>query len=120
MSVRDYLNETLKPLLTAAPLKWVVYDHDRTLTNISRVTAIFVVESIEPGPENGSLLHNVVLVIVDPTQDEAKAEDRLDDHMEDLIPALTAIPALTFTRAEKATKDNFPAWKITVQIKTTA
>lgn len=116
MSVRTWLNTNLKPLL---PSSWVVHDHDRTLTNISKVTAIYVHKTVEPGPEQGSLLHTVSLIVADPTQAETKAEDRLDDLMEDLIPVIQAIGPIDFQRAEKGTRDGFPCWDIQIQIKTT-
>lgn len=117
MSVREYLNANVRPSLVA--LGWVVYDYDRTLTNISKVSVVYVHQSVEPGPEQGSLLHTVQLVIADPTQAEAKAETRLDDLMEDLIPVIRDVPAIDFQRAEKGTRDGFPCWQITIQIKTT-
>lgn len=116
MSVRSYLNTHLKPVL---PSEWIVYDHDRTLANISKVTVVYVHQAVEPGPEQGSLLHSVILIVADPTQAEAKADAVLDDHMEDLIPTIQAIPAIDFQRAEKGTRDGFPCWQITIQIKTT-
>lgn len=117
MSIRDYLNATVRPLL---PSGWVVYDYDRTLTTISKVTVVYVHKSIEPAPETGLLLHTVSLVVADPTQAEQKADDRLDDILEDLIPALTAASALQFVRADKGMRDTYPAWDIQVQIKTNA
>lgn len=117
MTVREYLNENLKPLL---PGSWIVYDFDRTLTNISRITAIYVHKSVEPAPEHGSLMHTISLIIADPTQSEEAAETRLDDHLADLLPLLQTIPGIDFQRASKGMRDGFPAWDIELQIKTTS
>ncbi|MBN9612567.1 MAG: hypothetical protein J0H64_03740 [Actinobacteria bacterium] len=117
MSVREYLNENLKPKL---PQEWLVIDYDKTLTNIGRVTAVYVHKTVEPAPEQGSLLHTVSLVVADPTQAEAAADERLDDHMEDLIPVIQAIPGILFQRAAKGMRDGFPCWDIELQIKTTS
>lgn len=117
MTVRTYLNQNLRPLL---PAGWVVYDHDRTLTKISKVTALYVHRAIEPAPEQGWFLNTVSLVVCDPTQSEGKADVHLDDVMVDLIPALAAVGGIQFLRAEKGTRDTFPAWDVQLQIKTTA
>lgn len=117
MSVRAYLNTNLTPLL---PTSWVVFDYDRTLSQIAKVTALYVHKDIEPGGEQGALLHNVSLVVVDPTQTEAVFDDRLDDLMEDLIPIIDQLPEVVFQRASKGTRDNYPCWDIQLQVKTTA
>ena len=117
MSVREFLNASLKPLL---PSSWIVHDYDRTLTNISKITALYVHKSIEPAPEVGGYLHTVSLVIADPTQAEGKADDNLDDVMEDLIPALAAVAEIQFVRADKGTRDTYPCWDVQLQIKTNA
>lgn len=118
MTVRTYLTGYLQPAVEA--LGWLYYDHDRTLSAIGKVTALLVHTRVEPAPEQGSLLHTVSLVVVDPTQQETAAENNLDDHMEDLIPILQGIPAVQFVQAEKGTRDSSPAWDIQITVKTTA
>jgi hypothetical protein len=115
MSVRTYLNEHLRPVL---PPAWVVYDFDKTLTNISKVTVIYVHQSVEPAPHQGGLMHTVQILVVDPTQAETAMENHLDDHLEDLIPLMQALPQIEFQRAEKATRDGFPCYAISLQIRT--
>lgn len=117
MSVRTYLAAQIKPAVTA--LGWAFYDHDRTLGQIGKVTALLVHTRVEPAPQHGGLQHTVALVIVDPTQAEKTADDHLDDHLEDLIPVLRAIPNVQFTEAEKATREGFPAWLVNLTVQTT-
>ncbi|KKX96925.1 hypothetical protein [Microbacterium sp. Ag1] len=117
MSVREFLNESLRPLL---PSSWVVYDFDKTISNIAKVTVLYVHKSVEPGPQVNSLSHVVSILVLDPTQAEKTADDHLDDHMEDLIPAMRNVPNIQFLRAEKGTRDGFPCWDIQLQIQTTS
>lgn len=115
MSVREFLNASLKPVL---PSSWIVYDFDKTVSNIGKVTVLYVHKTVEPGPQVGSLTHTVSILILDPTQGEQKADTQLDDHMEDLIPLMQAIPNLQFQRADKGTRDGFPCWDVQLQIQT--
>lgn len=117
MTVRDFFNAQIRPEL---PAGWVVYDYDKTISNIGKVTVLFVHKSVEPGPQFSSLTHTVSVVVLDPTQAEKTADDHLDDHMEDLIPVLRAIPNIQFQRADKGTRDGFPCWDISLQIHTTS
>lgn len=117
MSVRDFFNEVVRPEL---PTSWVVYDHDKTVSNIGRVTVLFVHKSVEPGPQANSLTHTVEIDVLDPTQADKTIDDHLDDHMEDLIPVLQKIPNLQFIRADKASRDGFPCWAISLSIQTTS
>ena len=50
---------------------------------------------------------------------EGAADDRLDDHLVDLIPLMDAIPQLEFLRADKGTRDGFPCWDVQLTIITT-
>ncbi len=121
MSVRTYLADQIRPLL---PTGWVFYDHDRTLPTVGKVTALLVHSRVEPGPQQAILTHSVVLVIVDPTQVEGHMDDRLDDHLEDLIPLLRGIPNVQFVSAERAAypanEPTYPAWSIQLTVQTTA
>lgn len=120
MSVRTYFNEHLKTLL---PPSWVIYDYDKSVTSIGKVTALFLHQSVEPGALAGSLAHTINLVIIDPSTTEKSMDDRLDDLLEDIIPALTADAATEFIRADKGTypdpNPTNPAWTIQLRITTT-
>lgn len=120
MSVRDYFNANLRPLL---PPTWLVYDYDKTVTSIGKVTALFLHQSVEPGPYPGSLAHTINLTIIDPSTSEKAMDDRLDDLLEDIIPALIEDPATEFIRADKGTwpdpNPTNPAWTIQLRITTT-
>lgn len=118
MSVREYINAAVKPLL---PSVWIFHDYDKTISNIGKVTCVVVHKSVEPAPHQGSLNHTVSLVILDPTQAEKTMDDHLDDHMEDLIPVLQSVPNIQFLRADKGTHaSGFPCWDVSLQIQTTA
>lgn len=120
MSVREYFNTNIRPLL---PEEWVVYDHDRTVGNVAKVTALFRHQTVEPGSLAGSLVHGIDLVVIDPSTAEKTMDDRLDDLLEDVIPALIADPGVEFVRAEKGAypdpNPTNPAWSISLRITTT-
>lgn len=116
MSVRSYLAEKIKPAVTARG--WAFHDHDRSLGQISKPTALLVHTRVTPGPQLGHLVHTVALIVCDPTGVEKVIDNRLDEHLEDLIPVLQAIPNVQFVDAEKGTREDYPAYIINLTIQT--
>lgn len=117
-AVRAYLAPLIRPEVEA--LGWIFYDHDRSLPTVGKPTALLVRTRVEPGPQHGALTHTVTLVVVEPSRVEEQIEDDLDAHLDDLIPVLQAIPSVQFVSADAGTREERPAWLITLTVQTTA
>ncbi|MHC9045818.1 hypothetical protein ACYX8G_14625 [Microbacterium saperdae] len=117
-AVRAYLGPLIRPEVEA--LGWIFHDHDRSLPTVGKPTALLVRTRIEPGPQHGHLTHTVQLVVVEPSRIEEQVEDDLDAHLDDLIPILNAISNVQFISADAGTREERPAWLITLTVQTTA
>jgi len=121
MSVRSDVAALIRPAL---PAGWLFYDHDKSVGAVGKPTAILARSRVAPGPYVGSLANTMTLVVIDPTQAEDGMDDRLDDHLDVLIPILQGIAHLEFIEAERGTypSDNptYPAWSISLAVTTTA
>lgn len=115
-AVRAYIGPILRPQLEA--LGWIFHDHDRSLPTVGKPTALLVRTRIEPAQQQGHLQHTVQLVIVEPSRVEEQIEDSLDDHLEDLIPVLRAIPNVQFVSAEAGLREERPCWLVTLTVQT--
>lgn len=116
MTVRSYLSGYIKPAVTS--LGWAFHDHDKSLGTVGKVTALLVHTRVEPAEHQGHLRHTVSLVVVDSSTVEKNIDNRLDEHLEDLIPVLQTIPNVQFIDAEKGTREEYPAYVITLTIQT--
>ena len=115
-AVRAYLAPLIRPEVEA--LGWIFHDHDRSLPTIGKPTALLVRTRIEPGLTQGLLSSTVTLVVVEPSTVEERIENDLDGHLEDLIPILQAIPNVQFVSAEAGTREERPAWLVTLTVQT--
>lgn len=106
-SVRAQLAAEIRPKL---PASWVWHDYDKTPSTIQKPTAMLIHQRIAPGSVHGALVWTFSLVVLDPSTREDRADDNLDDHFEEVFPALLAIGALDFQQAEKGTRDGYPCW----------
>lgn len=118
MTAREGLAETLKPML---PKGWNLIPYQDNTDTLSDVTVMLKQTSLTkfPGAPLGSYLSEFIVTVVDPTIDPAKAEDRLDDEVHELLAALDGINNTLWSRAEKVLfNETHLAWDITVQVVT--
>lgn len=117
VSVRTWLEGQLKPVL---PASWRIIPNQRIPETIDRITVMLSFTRIERLPEApiGSLKNYVTITVADPHQDLVKAENALDDAVNELCTALDGLSdQLLWTGASKVlVKDLYWGWDITVEI----
>lgn len=75
---------------------------------------------VEPGPTMGTYAETFDVLVLEPSQDEARAEDNLDDHLSEVLEILEPLKWAAFRSAERETyADSWPAYRIELQITTT-
>lgn len=100
MSVREWLDENLKPLLPEG-WRWVPYQ--RNVDTLDAVTVIWKQSRIVPLDEAplGAVRVEGTLTVCTPHQDIARAEEALDDAVTDLCSALDGLDGIAWTSAQK-------------------
>ena len=114
-SVRDYVIDEI-----TIPAGWRVVPEQRIPPVIDRETVIVKHVGVERLPEApiGHLRHELVVAVFVPNQDLARAEDRLDQAVTEIMTELDGHPKISWTRATKVvTPDGlYPGWEIEVTV----
>ena len=118
-NVREYVLNQL-PI----PAEWRSIDVQRIPDVIERETVIVKHARIEKLPEapNGHLRNEVILAVFIPNRDLARAENRLDLAVLDLIGMIDKHPYINWSEAEKVITPNgaYPGWEISLTVNTEA
>lgn len=118
MSVRSELADALKPLL---PNSIKIIDVPRSIDGIEskRPVVMLYRESRAKAPNAlGDYLDTFTMYVVTPGVDVRRAEDALDDTLDQVINALDTITWLNWSNAERSVfgDNQAPAYKITLVI----
>ena len=116
MSVRNDLAAALKPLL---PPKTKIVDVPRGLdgVEVTRPVVMLYRERVQKAPNGiGSYLNTFALWIVSPNVDPSRAENQLDQMLDDVVEALDQLLWLNWSNAERSTfgDSQAPAYKIDI------
>lgn len=118
---RGYVHQHLTVLL---PEEWDIKPGLRPVGKITSPTVYLNYQSIEPITEAGpgNVRCGFEVAVVDPLEDQAKAEDAIDVEVVKLLVALDRHPTISFSRAEKKSIDSTPylGWVFTVTVIATA
>jgi len=114
MTVRADLAAALKPLL---PARTKIVDVPRSLDGVETQRPVIMLyrERVEKAPNAlGDYFNTFALWIISPNVDPKRAEDQLDNMLEDVIPALDELTWLNWNFAERSTfgDNQAPAYKI--------
>lgn len=118
MSIRSDLVAALKPLLPAR-IKFV--DSPRSLDGLEAKTPVVQVyrETLAKAPNaQGTYLNTFALWIISPGVDVPRAEDTLDDLLDQVVVALDQVKWLNWTTADRSVYGDAekPAYKINLTI----
>lgn len=114
MNVRAAIEDALVAALPDVKVVGYAYEPDV----VTKPTIMLWQSRIEPMPQAtlDRVFVTVELWALVGTDDPAKADDALDDHLSDVITALHAIPWLTWSTAERGVLlDRFHGYRITAQ-----
>ncbi len=104
------------------PAAWRKVDEQRIPEVIDRETVVLKHSRVEKLPEApiGQLRHEVILGIFVPNQDLARAENRLDEAVTELIAEIDGHRHINWRSAEKVIGpgNQYPGWEITLTVNT--
>lgn len=120
MSIRSDLAAALKPLLPAGTK---IVDVPRGLDGIETARPVVMLyrERLEKAPNAiGAYFNTFALWIVSPNVDPRRAEDQLDNMLDEVIVALDSLSWLNWANAERSTfgDNQAPAYKVELTIVT--
>lgn len=120
MSVRSDLAAALKPLL---PPRTKIIDVPRSLDGIetSRPVVMLYRERVEKAPNAiGAYFNTFALWIISPNVDTSRAEDQLDNMLDEVISALDELSWLNWSNAQRSTFGDAqaPAYQVELTIVT--
>lgn len=114
-SVRAYVLTELD-----LPSDWRQIEEQRLPEVIDRETVIVKHTRIERLPDApiGHLDNEVILAVFVPNRDLARAEDRLDNAIVELLAAIDAHPKIGWREAEKVVTpgQQYPGWELTLRV----
>lgn len=117
-SVRAYVLAEL-----ALPDEWKQISEQRLPDVIDKETVVVKHTRIEklPAAPIGHLQHEVVIGVFVPNRDIAKAEDRLDKAVGELLAAIDGHSKIGWREAEKVVTpgNRYPGWELTLTVITT-
>lgn len=113
--LRAWFSAQLKPLL---PAGWRYIPNQKTPDTITVPTLVYKLLEIEPLPEAplGALRARIVLTLLNPFEDDVKAENDLDNQVLELITALDPHSTISWESARKIRDDKTDrlGWDFTV------
>lgn len=120
MSVRSDLANALKPLL---PARTKIIDTPRSIDGLEAKTPVVMVyrESLGKAPNAiGDYFNTFALWIISPGVDPVRAENALDDLLDEVVVALDQISWLNWTTAERSVFGDAqaPAYKVNLTVVT--
>lgn len=120
MSVRSELAAALKPLL---PAKTKIIDSPRSIDGLEANKPVVMLyrETVEKAPNAiGDYFNTFAIWVISPGIDPVRAEDALDDQLDDLIQALDQISWLNWQSAERSVfgDNQAPAYKVKLTVVT--
>ena len=114
-SVRAFILEQL-----ALPDEWRQIPEQHVPEVIDRETVVVKHTRIEKLPEApvGHLRHEVILAVFIPNRDLARAEDRLDEAVLELLQAIDGHAQINWREAEKVVSsgNQYPGWELSLTV----
>ena len=102
------------------PDSWRVIGEQRVPDVITSETVVLKHETIRrlTAAPASQLQHDVILAVFIPNQDLARAEDRLDDAIAELLPQISRHPKIGWNEATKVITPNsqYPGWEVTLTV----
>ena len=120
MSVRSDLAAALKPLLPAT-IKIIHVPRGLDGVETNRPVVMLYREGVTKAPNGqGFYLNDFALWLISPNIDPTRAEDSLDNLLDEVIAALDPLDWVNWSQVERSTfgDNQAPAYKITLQIVT--
>lgn len=116
-SVRDYIQAQITPLL---PAGWRIIPNQTIPETLSVTTVVIKHMEMErlPAAPMGALRHQLVVTVVDPSADQVKAENRLDDSVLALVTAFDELPRVIWSGAKKVMVNNYIGWDVSLSVDT--
>ena len=118
MSIRSDLAAALKPLL---PARTKIIDTPRSIDGLESKTPVVMVyrETLAKAPNAiGTYFNTFALWIISPGVDPIRAENALDDLLDEVVVALDQISWLNWTTAERSVfgDNQAPAYKVNLTV----
>ena len=118
MLIRKAVIDSIRPLL---PKGWRLYDHNRSLDDITAPVVMLHIEAITRTPQapQGHRTVTYLLTVIEPLYEPGRADDALDEKLIELVDALDTVPKLRWMDAKRVTfQDTRPAYDITLEVLT--